>query len=202
MPINGILNSVIMDKAQIRKEIIEKRKSLTPEETCSLLQKIIDRLNQFNFDKINVVHIYLPIRKKNEIDTFPVIQFLKLIAPHLIIVIPRSNFKTFELENVVYNSETILMENDYGIMEPVGGDVVPINNIDMVICPLLTFDTNGYRVGYGKGFYDRFLSICRPDVIKIGLSYFEAISAISNIDKFDIKLDYAISPEKYWAFVE
>ena len=200
MPINGILNSVIMDKAQIRKEIIEKRKSLTPEETCMLLHKVIDQLGQFDFEKIKVVHIYLPIRKKNEIDTFPIIQFLKLIAPHLVVVIPRSNFNTFELENVVYNSETILMENNFGIMEPVGGEVIPIENIDMVICPLLGFDSNGYRVGYGKGFYDRFLSICREDVIKVGLSYFEAIDAIKDINEKDVKLNFAISPKKFLSF--
>lgn len=189
-----------MNKELIRKEILLLREKLQEEEKCALLQEIIDRLNLFDFSSIKVVHIYLPLKKKNEIDTFPIIKFIHLIAPHVKVVIPRSNFKTYELENVLYEKSTVIMENSYGIIEPVGGEVIPAEEIDMVICPLLSFDTNGYRVGYGKGFYDRFLSICRPDVIKIGLSYFEALDAISDIDEHDVRLDYAISPAKFWKF--
>ena len=68
-------------------------------------------------------------------------------------------------DHIICDDNTILNENDYGIMEPVDGTIIPYENIDMVICPLLTFDKNGYRVGYGKGFYDRFLTQCRNDVI-------------------------------------
>ncbi len=189
-----------MNKESIRKHILEQREMLSEENKCALLQSVIDQLNNFDFTKIKVVHIYLPIKKKNEIDTFPVIRFLRLIAPHVTIVIPRSNFKTYELQNIICNDQTILSENNYGIMEPVDGTIIPYEDIDMVICPLLSFDKNGYRVGYGKGFYDRFLSQCRKDVIKIGLSYFEPLENIEDIDSHDVKLNYAISPSKLWEF--
>lgn len=189
-----------LNKELIRKNILEQRQMLSEEHKCALLQSVIDQLNLFDFSKIKVVHIYLPIKKKNELDTFPVIRFLKLISPNITIVIPKSNFKTFEMQNIICDNNTILSENNYGIMEPVSGIEVPYNEIDMVICPLLTFDKNGYRVGYGKGFYDRFLSKCRPDVIKIGLSYFEPIDEIEDIDTHDVKLSYAISPSKLWKF--
>lgn len=189
-----------MNKVLIRKYILEQREMLSEENKCALLQSVIDQMNQFDFSKTNTVHIYLPIKKKNEIDTFPIISFIRLIAPHVTIVIPRSNFKTFEMQNIICDDNTILNENDYGIMEPVDGTIIPYENIDMVICPLLTFDKNGYRVGYGKGFYDRFLTQCRNDVIKIGLSYFEPIEKIEDIDEHDVKLNYAISPSKLWAF--
>lgn len=189
-----------MNKELIRKYILDKREQLSDENRCALLQSVIDQLNNFDFSKIKIVHIYLPIKKKNEIDTFPIIRFIKLISPEITIVIPRSNFKTFDLQNIVYDGNTILSENNYGILEPVDGTIVPYENIDMVICPLLTFDKNGYRVGYGKGFYDRFLSQCRADVIKIGLSYFEPIDNIEDVDAHDVKLNYAISPAKLWKF--
>jgi 5-formyltetrahydrofolate cyclo-ligase len=104
------------------------------------------------------------------------------------------------MQNILYDGSTVLSENNFGIMEPVNGIVIPYNDIDMVICPLLTFDKKGYRVGYGKGFYDRFLVQCRADVVKFGLSYFEPIDIIEDIDSHDVKLNYAISPSKLWEF--
>lgn len=189
-----------MNKLELRKLIIEKRESLSIEQRCALLQQVIDHLNEFDFSSINIVHIYLPIKKKNEIDTFPIIRFLKLIAPNIKVVIPKSDFNTFEMINVLYDDNTILTENDYGIWEPVDGEVVANEQIDMVICPLLSFDKRGYRVGYGKGFYDRFLSKCRKDVIKIGLSYFEPEEKIEDTNEMDVSLNFAISPLRLWKF--
>ena len=189
-----------MNKEIIRANILEKRETLSDENKCALLQSVIDQLNSFDFTNIHTVHIYLPIKSKNEIDTFPIIRFLKLIKPEIQLVIPRSNFKTFEMQNILYDGSTVLSENNFGIMDPVNGTVIPYNDIDMVICPLLTFDKKGYRVGYGKGFYDRFLVQCRADVVKFGLSYFEPIEVIEDIDSHDVKLNYAISPSKLWKF--
>lgn len=70
----------------------------------------------------------------------------------------------------------------------------------MVLIPLLAFDKNGYRVGYGKGFYDRFLAECRPDVVKVGLSVFEPIDEITDLNEFDIKMDFCITPNRVWQF--
>jgi 5-formyltetrahydrofolate cyclo-ligase len=61
-------------------------------------------------------------------------------------------------------------------------------------------DTNGHRVGYGKGFYDRFLASTKPDVIKIGLSLEEPIEPIEDINPFDIGLDFAITPKSVYRF--
>jgi len=69
----------------------------------------------------------------------------------------------------------------------------------VVIVPLLICDLNGYRLGYGKGFYDRFLSECRADVLKIGLNYFEPIAQIPGEDT-DIPLDFLITPINCHAF--
>lgn len=70
----------------------------------------------------------------------------------------------------------------------------------MVLIPLLAFDKKGYRVGYGKGFYDRFLADCRPDVVKVGLSVFEPIDEIADLNEFDIKMDFCITPNRVWQF--
>ena len=75
------------------------------------------------------------------------------------------------------------------------------SKIDLVLIPLLCFDKKGYRVGYGKGYYDRFLAECRPDVMKIGLSIFEPVDEISDVDEFDVKMDYCITPNKIWSLL-
>lgn len=157
--------------------------------------KLVDWLNY------RMVHIFLPIRKHNEIDTFSLLNYFKLQHPQLKIVIPRTDFTNLSITNILYDHEyTILGRNKYDIPEPIHGKVVPNEEIDIVFIPLLGFDQKGNRVGYGKGFYDRFLSECRPDVVKIGMSFFEPIDEISDVNEFDIPLDLCITPEKTWNF--
>jgi 5-formyltetrahydrofolate cyclo-ligase len=65
---------------------------------------------------------------------------------------------------------------------------------------LFGFDKKGYRVGYGRGFYDRFLSRCRKDCIKVGFSYFEPVDEIEDVCSLDVKLNYCITHEKFYIF--
>ena len=74
------------------------------------------------------------------------------------------------------------------------------SKIDVVFVPLLCFDKQGHRVGYGKGFYDNFLHDCNTETIKIGLSLFEAEDHIQDIHENDIALDYCITPKKIYQF--
>jgi 5-formyltetrahydrofolate cyclo-ligase len=55
-------------------------------------------------------------------------------------------------------------------------------------------------VGYGKGYYDRYLKRCAQDVVKIGFSYFDAIDAIEDINEFDVPLNYCITPMRVYEF--
>jgi 5-formyltetrahydrofolate cyclo-ligase len=98
------------------------------------------------------------------------------------------------------NEETSYEENEYGIAEPVGGEEIHPEDLDAVFVPLLCFDEKGYRVGYGKGFYDRFLSSCREDVIRIGFSYFDPVPSIDDINDFDVPLNLCITPNKLYEF--
>lgn len=189
-----------MNKTELRKSAIQKREQLSEKQGEEMLSKLIEHFSEFDFSTIKIVHIYLPIKRKHEIDTFKVIDFLSAQKPSLKIVVPRSDFKSLEMENVVYDEYTKLEENEYGIYEPMNGEVIADEKIDMVICPLLAFDKRGYRVGYGKGFYDRFLAKCRGDVVKVGLSYFEPEEKIEDINDTDVSLDYVISSSRVWKF--
>ena len=104
------------------------------------------------------------------------------------------------LKHYLLTDSTSLQKNRWNVPEPVDGLEVPLSKIDVVFVPLMAFDRKGNRVGYGKGFYDRFLSQCRSGVKKIGLSLFEAEEAIADVSNNDIALDYCITPDKIYSF--
>ena len=85
-------------------------------------------------------------------------------------------------------------------MEPPGDIAILPKDIDMVFVPLLSFDKNGYRVGYGKGYYDKFLANCREDLVKVGFSFFEPVVKIEDVDGYDIPLNYCLTPENFYSF--
>ena len=87
-----------------------------------------------------------------------------------------------------------------GIPEPVDGLEVPASKLDVVFVPLLAFDKKGHRVGYGGGFYDRFLKSCKKDVLKIGLSFFLPELEIEDIHSDDIPLDFCVTPGEVFRF--
>ncbi len=99
-----------------------------------------------------------------------------------------------DLEHVAFDAETVFAENRWGIREPVAGREVDPSEFDIVVVPLLCFDTRGFRVGYGKGYYDRFLARCRPDCVKAGVSLFPAVDSIDDLNRYDVPLDLCITP--------
>ncbi|MGV3684207.1 MAG: 5-formyltetrahydrofolate cyclo-ligase [Daejeonella sp.] len=190
-----------MDKATLRQQFLQRRLNIPRSRYWILTDQIVDQVKLINWVDFKMVHIFLPISMQNEIDTFSILLYFKHSHPNLQIVVPRTNFKSLEMLNMLYDHEhTILGRNRYGIPEPIHGRVVPPAEIDLVFIPLLAFDRNGNRAGYGKGFYDRFLSNCRPDVKKIGLSFFDPVDEISDINEFDVPLDMCLTPGKTWKF--
>lgn len=143
-------------------------------------------------------HIFLPITEHKEVDTEFLLQVLH--GKDKEILVSKSNFETRKMIHFLMTDSTKFKKNEYNIPEPVDGIEVPSVKIDVVFVPLLAFDKKGNRVGYGKGFYDNFLAECKPEVLKIGLSFFEAEEEISDVFESDVKLDFCITPEKVYAF--
>jgi 5-formyltetrahydrofolate cyclo-ligase len=158
-------------------------------------------LNNFNLENIRTAHVFLPIRRKNEINTWLIIQKLRTDYPALKVAVSVSNTQEYTLSHFWLQPQTELQENKWGIPEPQNAEAVPVEAIDLVLVPLLAFDKLGHRVGYGKGFYDRFLKACRPETIKIGLSLEAALAQISDVHADDIMLDYAITPTQILKFI-
>jgi len=143
-------------------------------------------------------HLFLTMENQKEVHT-DVIQHI-LFGRDKEVVIARSDFESCNMVHYLLTDNTKLAVSAYGIPEPVDGLEVPPTKIDVVFVPLLAFDAKGHRVGYGKGFYDRFLAACKPGVIKIGLSFFEAEENDIPHNDTDIALDYCITPERVYGF--
>jgi len=104
------------------------------------------------------------------------------------------------MQSVQTNDDTRFRKNKYDLYEPEGGVIVNHAGMDMIFVPLLSFDKNGYRVGYGKGFYDRYLSQCRNDCLKIGFSYFQPLDGIDDANEFDVPLNLCVTPTTVYVF--
>ncbi|HEX8247920.1 MAG TPA: 5-formyltetrahydrofolate cyclo-ligase [Pyrinomonadaceae bacterium] len=186
-----------MLKAELRKIYLVRQKSLSAEERGEKSRRIAARFfHDFDLRKIRYLHCFLPIEKFAEIDTKPIFRHLWRDFPQIETLAPRVDFHAGEMENLKFAPETELVQNAWQIDEPAHDESVETEKIDLVLVPLLCFDRRGFRVGYGKGFYDRFLSRCRKDCLKIGLSYFSPVDEIGDAHDGDVKLDYCVTPER------
>lgn len=143
-------------------------------------------------------HIFLPIEEHNEVNTEFILHLLS--GKDKEIVISKSDFETRNMTHFLLTDNTKIKKNEYNIPEPVDGIEVPAKKIEVVFIPLLAYDKLGNRVGYGKGFYDKFLSECQPETIKIGLSFFEPEEQITDVFETDVKLDYCVTPNAVFKF--
>ena len=123
-----------------------------------------------------------------------------MMVPHLQIAYPVTNLLTTNMDAMIVDENTPFNTNQLGIVEPIGGIIINPAAINIVFVPLLGFDVFGYRVGYGKGFYDRYLPKCAPNTLKIGFSYFEPIAQITDKDQFDVPLSYCVTPQHIYEF--
>lgn len=188
-----------MLKKDLRLKYANLRKDLTPQSISHFSLTIANKLLTLPIWEGNYYHIFLPISTKNEVDTTFILSILQ--GKDKNIVLPKMLDEN-NLQHILLTDNTSLALNSWGVPEPKEGIDIPVDKIDVVFIPLMAFDLNGNRVGYGKGFYDNFLKNCRPDVIKIGLSFFEAVSEISDINTLDISLDYCVTPAKIYSFKE
>ena len=187
------------DKSILRKAFLEKRKALTKPEFEIRNENLLSLLEtEFDFTNVNVSHVFLPIEKFREVNTFPIIDYLKSLNHQ--IVLSKSKLSSNDMQHFLWDDSTELVENKWGITEPKNGLEVQEKALDIVFVPLLVFDKKGNRIGYGKGYYDKFLLKCRDNCIKIGLSLSPPLDLMPCISEHDIPLDYCICPIGVYKF--
>jgi 5-formyltetrahydrofolate cyclo-ligase len=187
-------------KLSLREQFKIYRKELQPTDVKLRTKQIHDLLfSRIMMHRFDHIHTFLPIEQHNEINTNIIVNTLRRdFAPD--IYVPKS-YADGKLTHHLYEESTNLIVSKWGVPEPEDlSQPISETTFDLVFIPLLTFDKNGHRVGYGGGYYDRFLSKCKPDCLKIGLSFFEPVNEISDVNEFDVKLNHCVTPHKIWTF--
>jgi len=185
-----------MTKKELRKIYLKKRMELSDARYHQLNEELCENFFvHVNFSTIQVLHLFLPIEKNREVNTWLILDRVQEEYPRVRIAVPKINNQSAELEHYYFENRDQLENNTWGIPEPIKGIPAAIEKIDAVLVPLLAFDRQGHRLGYGRGFYDRFLANCRPDCRKIGLSFFEEEEEIGGIGEKDIPLNMIITPD-------
>lgn len=187
-------------KQELREQYLQKRMDLSEFEIQQLNTAIFENFKTLALNDIQYIHFFIPIKRQREPNTLPLMHWLFKEHPEKKIVISRSNLQTHIMEHFLWDNSQVLHSNAWGIEEPLSGEKVLSQQIDAVILPLLAYDKEGNRVGFGKGFYDRFLADCRPNCKKMGISFFPPVNKIKDIQAHDKKLDLCISAEEIWSF--
>ena len=167
------------NKTELRLEYKGLRQLLSDNEIEEKSLAIANKILTLPIWENTYFHIFLPITEQKEVNTEFILHSLS--GKDKEIIVSKADFETRNMTHFLLTDNTKIKRNEYNIPEPVDGIEVPSNKIDVVFVPLLAFDKIGHRVGYGKGFYDKFLSECKPDAIKIGLSFFEPEELITDI---------------------
>ncbi len=191
-----------MRKSELRQNYLSKQKALSPQDRGVRSAAISEILFEtFDLSQIEYLHLFLPIEKFNEINTRLIVEEVWRTHPHIQILVPRVDFSSDDIKSLSFTPDTNLAKNAWHIDEPTHDEFVDAEIVDMVLVPGLCFDSGGHRVGYGKGFYDRFLKRCRADCKKVGLTYFEPVDKIDDTHDGDVRLDIIISPDRMYRSV-
>lgn len=187
-----------MKKSELRKKYKSLRLQLSKAQIDDYSLAIANQLLKLDIWNKSFYHIFLTIEEQKEINTDYILNILS--GKDKNIIIPKSNFDDFSMTHFLLTDNTVIKKNSYNIPEPLEGIEIANHQIEVVFVPLLAFDKKGNRIGYGKGFYDRFLAKCKPETVKVGLSFFDAETENFEAFESDITLDYCVTPNEVIRF--
>lgn len=187
-----------MLKSEIRSFYKQKRSGLSPNEIerISTQVQVLVR-DSFSF-KDKYISLFLPIERQKEINTFGLLEDISQEGGNP--VVAKSNFSDLSMRLYLYEGSSQLTLNNVGIPEPTTGMEIQAEMLDYVFVPLLGLNDKGFRVGYGKGFYDRLLVRCKPECVFIGLHLFDEFMEVDDLHTNDIALHMCITPTGIYDF--
>ena len=187
-----------MNKSAARKHWLEQRNNLTVNDCLKLDDLLLLQFQKLDWSNVHVVASYYPLEKQNEPNTLLFTNYLKAVIPGITIAYPMVDTTILTMQ--FYAETETLQQNQYGIMEPLPTRPIEIEQIDALLVPLIAFDQTGHRIGYGKGFYDKYFVNFPPNRPRIGISYFKPIANIQDTHEFDVPLTHCITPWNSYEF--
>lgn len=187
-----------MKKGDLRILYKQKRLELSPSELESRSEAICQQIfSNFQLEG-KTFSLFLPIERHKEINTYSILE--KGISIGATVALPKSNLENHTMKHFQFENHSQLKVNELGIPEPTHGKLIKPEALDVVFIPLLAVDPTGHRIGYGKGFYDRFLKKCNDHCLFIGLHLFDETIEFDDVDQHDVQLDFCITPNKILRF--
>jgi 5-formyltetrahydrofolate cyclo-ligase len=192
-------------KRALRTDLLARRANLTEtwiDAACN--DMFIKWRNRFSMRQVAWIHIFQSILERKEVDTAPFMHYLRVKHSRVNIVVPVVDHAHDTLRHVHVHDEIELVKNRWGIPEPkMPVEYVQPMMLDMVLVPLLGFDLQGNRIGYGKGYYDRFLPLLRPHCLKVGLAF--ELSLVAEgipVEPHDVRLDFVVTERNVYRLNE
>lgn len=185
------------NKEKLRKEALLKRAKLKSLKVENISKKITTELfKNFDFNKLNV-HLFYPISKNNEVNTWHIHNKLSN-SKNLYTTIFDESTKSWKC--ISFQPKVKFNTGKFNIPFPSIYKVDLFKKIDIILIPLIVFDKYGNRIGYGKGVYDNILKELNTNCIKVGLSLFKVSLENIQSESHDIALDYCQTPNKLFNF--
>jgi len=180
------------EKSALRNRLLKARTSISVDEWAEKSLLAVKRLQGLTeFQTSGTIHCFVSMNKKREVNTHDLIRNMLLTDKE--VIVPVTDFEKVKLRHTKISSFEELAPNKWGILEPVNSDSFD-SKIDIIIVPLLAADISFNRLGYGKGFYDRFLS--SSNALKVGLLFDGFLLDEIPVEDFDEKLDILITDKK------
>jgi 5-formyltetrahydrofolate cyclo-ligase len=190
-------------KKKLRQDLLAQRKAMSDDFVAHASRQIFERWrNRFSLKKVAFFHCYQTMPQRHEVDTEDFKRFVYERHPQVNIVVPIVDDVHKTLRHAHIHEDVEMRKNRWGILEPhIPVDFVHPMQVDMVIVPMLGFNERGHRLGYGAGYYDRFLALLRPSCLKIGLCY--SAGNLKNtlpVEEHDIPVDFVVTEETSYRF--
>lgn len=180
-------------KNELRSKMLQRRESISSDQFYSASNVIINRLiRQPEYADAQTIHCYVSMNDRREVNTHKLIK--QMLRQEKKMVVPITNFNDGTLTHIELSSFGDLVPNKWGVLEPDSGKEVSISELELIIVPMVAADEQGNRIGYGKGFYDRFLD--KADCPTIGLIFEQNVIAKVPTEDFDIPLDVIVTEER------
>ena len=178
-------------KEKLREHLLNKRSRLPKEQWAELSRRVINRLRRLSyFPQKDIVHCYASMNERREVDTHSLIRTLLATGKQVVVPVMSEGVLTHHR----LHSFRDLHPNEFGVPEPIKKAPVALAKLELVIVPMVGGDEARNRLGYGGGYYDRFLS--KVEAPTIGLLFEKNVVAELPVEPFDVPLDLIVTEER------
>ncbi|WP_340695256.1 5-formyltetrahydrofolate cyclo-ligase [Hydrogenobacter thermophilus] len=176
----------VLKKGELRKEFLNRREAMGEEEVAFYSEKIRAGLkNLSDFKNAKRILLYCPIKKEPDLTSL-IWESVSLKKEVLLPKVAHDRLRLYRIQ-----TPQQLKPGSFCIPEPDGGDEVDPQQVELAVVPGIVFDTRGYRIGFGKGFYDKLLKGVKG--VKVGVAYsFQVLEEIP-IDEWDQPVDVLVT---------